>query len=200
MGKFILPVASRAHCRPWSSHRQVTQLLLALLLSAVFAGTHARGIHEGNFEEQEEVKKPSLEMPVSLPVFPLPENLLPFSAGPIATQSFAIDAKSLTVGPDEVRYTLVATSKAGAQNISYEGIRCLTLEMKRYAFGHKDGKWSLSPGASWVPILFHSANKPQAVLAQDYLCLQGSVSGKPEEMLDRIRYNRALPENNYKPL
>jgi hypothetical protein len=167
------------------------QLGLAFLMSFIVVAAQAKGIF---VDDSEEESKPAQEMPVLLPAFPLTENMLPFPAGPVATQSFAIDAKSLTVGPGEVRYTLVTTSKAGAQNISYEGIRCTTLEMKRYAFGHKDGKWSLSRDAKWVPILFRSANRPQATLAQEYLCFQGSVSGKPGEMLDRIRYNRDLPE------
>lgn len=170
---------------------------MILFLPVVLANAHAKGFFESE-DDSEEKSKISLEMPVSLPAFPLQENALPFPVGPVATQSFAIDPGSLTVSPDEVRYTLLTTSKAGAKNISYEGIRCSTFQMKRYAFGHGNGKWSLSREGAWAPISFLSANRPEAVLAQDYFCLEGTIADKPEQMLDRIRYNRSLQSEKYK--
>jgi hypothetical protein len=110
-----------------------------------------------------------------------------------ATQSFAIDARSLTVGADGViRFTLVATSPAGAKNISYEGIRCASFEKKLYAIGHSEGRWSRSRRDQWEPIVRNAANRQHATLAQDYFCENKSVAGNAETMLARIREDRPI--------
>lgn len=178
--------------------RTAASLTLLALLTFAFAGANAKGLLGGDDDEDESAKKPPPEWAVALPAFPKPENFLPFSAGPIATQQFAIDSKSLAVGPNEVRYTLITTSSSGARNVSYEGIRCSSFEVNRYAFGHGDGKWTQARSDKWVPIQFYSANRPQAALAQDFFCLGQTIEGKPEQMLDRIRYNRSLLDRTYK--
>jgi hypothetical protein len=135
------------------------------------------------------------EIAVTLPPPPLPENLLPFSGGPTASQSFSIDAKSLSINPDEtIRYTLIAQSPSGARNVSHEGLRCQSLEMKRYAFGHKDGSWSRPRRDQWQVISFSAPNRPQAMLVQDYFCQGSSTAGTAEDMLTRIRNKRPLAQ------
>ena len=80
---------------------------------------------QANFEEDfDDGEKPWQEIAVQLPAPPVAANLVPFFVSATATQEFAIDAKSLTLGSDGViRYSLVTTSTSGAKNISYEGIR-----------------------------------------------------------------------------
>jgi hypothetical protein len=135
------------------------------------------------------------EVAISFPAPPLPENLLPFAGGPNATQSFSIDAKSLNIAPDGViRYTLIAQSLSGASNISHEGLRCQSMEMKLYVLGHKDGSWSRPRRDQWQAISFRAQNRPQAVLAQDYFCQWGAAAGTAEDMLGRIRNKRPLAQ------
>jgi hypothetical protein len=144
-------------------------------------------------EDFDDTSKPWQEIAAQLPAPPKPENLLRFNAGPTATQTFAIDAQSLTVGADGVvRYTLVSTSAGGAQNISYEGIRCASKEKKLYAFGHKDGQWGRSRRDQWEPITQTVANQQHAALAQDYFCDGQSVAGNADDILRRFRNNRPL--------
>jgi len=172
--------------------------LAVLLLIPVAISAHARGF--GLLDDDEEDLKSAkevVEAPVKLPPFPVKDKLLPFPAGPVATQSFAVDPGSLTVDSGEIRYTLVATSSSGAQSISYEGLRCATFEVRRYAFGRKDGTFAPSQDGRWRPISFLSANRPQAILAQDYFCQERTVAGKSEQMLDRIRYKRPIIGDNY---
>lgn len=163
-------------------------LLLAL---ACHSGvTFAKSDFEEDFEDQE---KPWQEVATQLPAAPKPENLLPFYVSPTATQSFAIDAQSLSLGADGViRYTLVATSEAGARNVSYEGIRCATYERKLYAFGHPDGSWSRARRDQWERINSNTPNRHHAALAKDYFCLEKTVAGTAEEMVKRIRTKRTL--------
>ncbi|MGB7481229.1 MAG: CNP1-like family protein [Burkholderiaceae bacterium] len=165
---------------------------LALLLAAA----HFQVAHAAGFDEEfDDDTKPWQEIAVQLPAPPAAENLLPFEVSATATQSFAIDAKSVTVGADGVvRYTLVTTSPAGARNVSYEGIRCATFERKLYAFGHADGSWSRSRRDQWERIVRNAANRQQAVLAKDYFCENLTVAGNAQQMVERIRYQRSLSD------
>jgi hypothetical protein len=149
---------------------------------------------QNNFEEDfEDLDKPWKELALQLPATPLAENLIPFYVSATATQTFAIDAKSLTLGSDGViRYTLVTSSTSGAKNVSYEGIRCSSFEKKLYAFGHPDGSWSRSRRDKWEPIKSNAANRQHAALAQDYFCQGLTVAGKAEQMVERIRGKRGL--------
>ncbi len=133
------------------------------------------------------------ESTVTLPATPIKENLLPFNPNASGTMKFAIDAKSLSVEKDEVvRYTLVITSTAGASNVSYEGIRCKTMEKKAYAFGQADGNWSVAKRDAWDAIADGRVNRQHITLAQDFFCDGSRVAGKAENIIERIRRNRPL--------
>jgi hypothetical protein len=158
----------------------------------MLAGTKAYA--QAGFEEDfDDKEKPWQEVAVQLPAAPAAENLLPFYVSPTATQTFAIDAKSVTLGADGViRYTLVTKSAQGATNVSYEGIRCISFEKKLYAFGRPDGSWSRSRRDQWEPINLGNVNRQHAALAKDYFCLEKTIAGKAEDMVDRIRRQRPL--------
>jgi hypothetical protein len=164
----------------------------ALLLAAMGAQAQT-----GFEEEFDDADKPWQEIAVQLPSVPQAANLLPFYVSPTATQSFAIDAKSVSVGADGViRYTLIATSNAGAKNISYEGIRCATLEKKIYAIGQQDGSWARSRRDQWERIHGYADNRPHIVLVRNYFCDVGTVAGSAEDMVERIRYQRSIAPQN----
>jgi len=172
-------------------HARISRSLYASFSLLLLAGAvQAQAQFEEDFDDKD---KPWQEVAVQLPAAPKQENLLPFYVSATATQSFAIDIKSLAVGTDGViRYTLVATSQAGAKNISYEGIRCASYEHKLYAFGQSDGSWSRSRRDQWEPINDNAANRQHSALFKDYFCTGKSVAGKGEDMLRRIKNNKPL--------
>jgi hypothetical protein len=168
------------------------QTAFVLLFSVITA--HAQ---IGVDEDSDDKDKPWEEAAIQLPPAPKAENLLSFDVSPTATQAFVIDASSLSVGADGViRYTLVATSRSGAKNISYEGIRCQTYERRVYAFGQPDGTWARSRRSKWEPIQGYAANRPHAALAKDFFCLEQTIAGKADDMLNRIRNKRTLAPQN----
>lgn len=129
------------------------------------------------------------EKPVAaFPAAPQAQNLLKFFVSATASQSFALDAKSVSISDDGVvHYTLVAQSASGVKNISFEGIRCASFEMKTYAFGRPDGSWSTARRDEWQTIVHNVSNRPQAALALDYFCQGKSLSGKVNEIVDKMR-------------
>jgi hypothetical protein len=165
------------------------KILVALALQFTFAlAAHAQSRFEQEFDDE---AKPWQEIAAQLPALPMPENLVPFYVSPTATMKFAIDSKSLAAGSDGVmRYVLVSRSAAGAENISYEGIRCESSEVKLYAFGHKDGTWGRSRRDKWEPILEKTSNRQHAALAHDYFCNSKVIASSVPEILDRMRSQR----------
>jgi CNP1-like family protein len=89
---------------------------------------------------------------------------------PSATTDFRyyVDWGSVSAGEDRVvRYALVARSASGAENVSFEGIRCPG-EYRVYAVGKPEGGWAGRP-SEWRPIP-RNMNSSQAVLARQYFC------------------------------
>lgn len=173
--------------------KSIRALVLCTMLSSLLATEAlAQSRLEGDFDTEE---KPWQESAIELPSLPVDANLLPFYTSPTATQTFAIDAASLSIGSDGVvRYTLVSVSSAGAQNISYEGIRCQSFEKRIYAFAHKDNTWSPSQRDQWQRISGNSVNRQHTTLAQDYFCEGKTIAGDAEKIITRIRWKRPLSE------
>ena len=144
-------------------------------------------------EDFDDTGKTWQEIAVQLPAPPTPEYLIPFYVSATATQTFAVDEKSLDVGKDGViRFTLMSTSPSGAKNISYEGIRCASFEKKSYAYGRDDGSWARSRRDQWEPIVRNAANRQHGVLAVDFFCEGKSVAGDRQTLLKRLRNNQPI--------
>ena len=113
------------------------------------------------------------EIEVVLPAFPEPENLIPFEVGTVRHMRLLIDEKSISVDSDDViRYSLVAISSSGARNIRFEGMRCVTGELRTYAFGQDDRTWSRARGKQWVRIR-GSNDSHHVALFSNYFCTFG---------------------------
>lgn len=174
--------------------RKLTQTLLGLALLAMAQISIAQQPEYNKGFDNEEPKE-WVEIQAELPPAPKAENLQPFYVGPTATQSFALDTKSLVIGKDGViRYTLVAVSQGGAKSISYEGIRCATFEKKIYAFGRDDGSWGPARNNQWEIIVRSKVNRQHAALAQDYFCSNLTIVGNEKDMLQRMKYRKTLTD------
>lgn len=112
---------------------------------------------------------------VQLPPFPQAENLIPFTVSATTDNKFMIDGESLSVSPErQVSYTLVIVSPAGAQNVSYEAMRCATGEYRLYALGRSDGTWAKARNDQWKRVQESTRNRHHAALFADYFCSIGT--------------------------
>ena len=124
--------------------------------------------------EPEKDEKVWAETELQLPAFPEKENLIPFTVGAVRDRQFFVDSKSLSVGSDDViRYTLVIISDAGAQNISFEGLRCDAGERRYYASGRSDKTWSKARSDQWIKIK-GTSNDHHVELYSTYFCANGA--------------------------
>jgi hypothetical protein len=128
----------------------------------------------------------------TLPALPAAANLLPFDVSGNTPLTFAVDAKSLTVGKDGVvRYTVVITSPSGAHNVNYEGIRCDTYEWRQYAGLNADHDgWDDTVATPFTRIIDSALNGYQAALYQDYFCANKAPTGNAKSIVDNIRVHR----------
>lgn len=143
-----------------------------------------------NSEYEYENEKPWVEIQAELPVYPQPETLLQFDAGPVSTNLHFVDGSSITVGEDGVvRYTLVVKSQTGAMNVSYEGIRCQTNERKVYAYGRaNDETWGPTRLAKWTDLENVRQNYAQRALHRYFFCpLRTSMVKDAEEAVQALK-------------
>ncbi len=153
--------------------------VLALLLGA--CATERKSLFD------EEVTPEWKELPLQLPAFPAPGSLIPFQVSPDSSASFFIDERSLSLGADGiVRYTLLVRAAGGAENLSYEGIRCATAERRLYALG-RGSEWVMSRNDAWQRIVDNAFNRQHAVLAKDFFCPPGSVLPDREAIVRQLR-------------
>lgn len=144
-------------------------------------------------EDFDDTAKPWQEIAVQLPAMPNRATLVSVYVSPIATQTFSIAPETVSVGSDDVvRYVLVARSASGAENISYEGIRCASQEHKSYAFGHADGSWTRARRTDWMMNDGSGANRQHAALAESYFCDGGMVAGQAADIVRRLKTGHVL--------
>lgn len=120
------------------------------------------------------------------PAYPRESELVEFYVAASNDFRFFVDAASVSVHPGgEVRYTLVARSSAGAQNVTYEGIRCHSGEWRLYAIG-RDGGWGGRAG-DWRPIQPRSVQRWHNALAREYFCPQREPIASAQEGVSALR-------------
>jgi hypothetical protein len=136
--------------------------------------------------EREQEAREFKEADLPLPGLPKKEGLIEFFVSGASSFRFFIDPASLSVGADNVvRYTLVARSASGYENISYEGIRCEAGSYKVFAFGN-DGQWKRS-NSEWQEILPRSVQRWHNVLRGQYFCPNRLTIVTAAEGLDALR-------------
>lgn len=158
----------------------ISAVLLVAVLSACTGGRTAL------FED--EAKPQWKEAELELPPLPAEADLIPFSVSAGASAAFFLDGRSLSLGSDGiVRYTLLVRAAGGAENLSYEGMRCDTAERKLYAMGRGRSEWVLPRNAEWQRISDNSLNRQHAVLAKEFFCPPGAALPTRDEIIRLLR-------------
>jgi hypothetical protein len=99
------------------------------------------------------------------------DRLVPVDMPPHITLKLGIDPATLTISSDSVvRYVMVATSGSGSVNAMYEGIRCMTGEVKVYARYSSSGQWKPVDNAQWRPLNDNQPSKHALAFARQGAC------------------------------
>jgi len=120
------------------------------------------------------------------PSYPRRADLIEFYVSPTAEFRYFVDARSLSVGADRiVRFTLVARSPSGVDNVSYEGIRC-PREHRLYAVARAEGSWS-SRDSDWREFPRGTSLGWQYALAHYFFCPHRDPIRSAAEGVDALR-------------
>lgn len=159
-----------------------------LVALACFSGTVAAGLL---VDADPDWKEGEVVMPS-----PVEEaRLRAFYVSSASPNRFFVDEGSVSVGDDGVvRYVLLVRTPGGAENVTFEGIRCATGERRIYASGRKDGEWVAMKRSEWQPIGDNAYNRPRAALAYDYFC-DGPAAPRNREQALRLLQSRRDPTN-----
>lgn len=142
---------------------------------------------KSDWERANEEKLPVAEQQRDTPPPPLKRGeLIEFFVAATSEFRFFVDAASLSVGSDGiVRYVLVARSSAGTENVSFEGMRCATREVRIYALG-RDGAW-VGRESDWRPIPPRGAHAWHNELYREYFCPYREPIGSAAKAVQALR-------------
>lgn len=127
-----------------------------------------------SFTREEGPRQAWQEIQTAFPAYPSEEHLTEVEIPGPTSFTFMADTQSIRVdGDGVVRYTLIARSPSGTDNVSFEGMRCETGEYKFYALGSVDRTWMPSRSGDWRPIRKQSGNDYRFALYKLYFCPYG---------------------------
>lgn len=133
--------------------------------------------------EIEYEKRNRQEAEVTLPPYPKSDGMIEFDAETRGDFRFFVDSASLVVANDGVvRYSLVARSSTGVENVSHEGMRCQNREWRVYAYGNPDKSWR-EVSSSWRRI----EQRWHVTLRRDYFCPSGTIIYSAAEGVQALR-------------
>ncbi len=166
--------------------------LLAVLACVAAAACGQPRPPMSDWEREREERLPLPEQPVPpSPPYPDGRSLVEFYVAATSGFRFFVDAATLTVAGGVVHYVLVARSDQGAQNVSYEGMRCATREVRLYAVG-RDGRWGSRPGV-WHTIEARSVQRWHNALYREFFCPQSQVVASAGEAIGALRRRGMQP-------
>ncbi len=141
----------------------------------------------GSVPSEQELKQATEER-APLPAYPESDRLIPVDLG--GNYQYFIDPASISVAAlSVVRYTIVARSPAGANNISFEGLLCRSRQRRLYGTGREDGTWAPARNSEWdAP--GKSVGSYYAVLADFYFCPNGKAVADAAEALRALQAGR----------
>ena len=155
--------------------RASTATCLTLILLAACSTPSTAPGSKSDWEKANEEKLAASEKAAAANAIPTPPTkrgeLIEFSVSATQEFRFFVDASTLSVDNEGVvRYVLVARSPSGVENMSFEGMRCVTNEYRIYALG-RDGAWVGRP-TDWRSMDVKTVTRWHHELARNYFCPQ----------------------------
>lgn len=117
------------------------------------------------------------------------DHLVPIEMPRHMTVKLGVDPQTLTITPDGiVRYVMVASSPGGTTFAMYEGIRCLTGEVKTYARQGSDGQWNAIRDPQWKRLNGNQASMHALALARQGACDgRAAAAASPEAIIRNLK-------------
>ena len=115
-------------------------------------------------------------------------KLLVFDVSTGSSLVYGVDPATLRIGNDGiVRYVVVATSRTGARNVLYEGIRCSSGEFKTYARHSAEGGWRPVDKPEWRSMFGNMPSRHALQLARTAVCNKSAPTASVGEIAYKLK-------------
>jgi CNP1-like family len=109
------------------------------------------------------------------------DQVIALDMPPFVSLKVGVDPSTIVVGDDGVvRYVIVMTNATGSVNAVYEGIRCITDEVKTYARWTSSGTWSLVSDPQWKALNDNMPSQHAKAFARQGGCQSRLATSKNE--------------------
>jgi len=163
---------------------QQTLGLLTLSLWATLA-TAQNSLDNPDWAEEKEAPPPAFST----------SKLLMLDMPNFVTVKVGIDPNTLYTGGDGiVRYVAVMTNSTSTTNAVYEGIRCLTGEVKTYARAGSSGSWSAVSTPVWRDVMDNIGSQHARVFAKQAAC-DSRVASSKADILKALQFGKKSPKD-----
>lgn len=118
------------------------------------------------------------------------DKLIPIEMPSYVTLKVGVDPQTLSVGADGVvRYVMVMRNSSGSVNAVYEGIRCVSDEVRTYARAGDSGQWTLVAQPEWVPVNDNMPSRHAWAFARQGGC-DARLSTSKEQIIKTLRQGK----------
>lgn len=122
-------------------------------------------------------------------------RLLPIDGPADSGLTFGVDPKTIAIAPEGVvRYVVVATSRSGAINAMYEGVRCSTGEFRVYARHNPGGGWANTATTEWKSLYAPAPSRHTLAVARAGICKGNAPNTSVEQI---VRDLKAPPDRRF---
>ena len=188
-------LTGRPRATPDSLCGRISPLLLCALMLAGCESTGPSPELDRHSQEKNRHRDVPIEqwreVEFELPAYPTEENLAPFQIRGNASFEFLADTQSVRIDSDGVvRFTLVARSPAGAENVTFEGMHCEKGLFRVYALGSAAGEWIAVQDPEWKPIEQKTSNDVRYTLYRHYLCPWGFPHARARDAVLALKHGK----------
>lgn len=122
-------------------------------------------------------------------------KLIPVEVSQSSGLSFGVDPATIKITPEGiVRYVVVASSRSGAINAMYEGVRCATGNVRVYARYNRDSGWSPAANSTWQSLFASQATRYSLMIARAGICRGNAPNLSVEQT---VRDLRTTPDRRF---
>ena len=110
---------------------------------------------------------------------------------PFVSLKIGVDPATISVGLDGiVRYVVVMTNTSGTVNAAFEGIRCVSDEVKTYARMGSSGEWAAVSDPQWKAVNDNMPSRHAYAIARQGLC-QARLATTTDEIIKALKERKS---------
>lgn len=118
------------------------------------------------------------------------DRLIPLDMPAHVSVLVGVDPQTIVVGSDGVvRYVIVMTNTSGSSSAVYEGIRCISDEVKTYARLSASGQWSMLSNPAWKAVNDNMPSHHAQAFARQGGC-QNRLATSQQEIIKALKAGR----------